>query len=111
MDHQTAILDAEFFSSPRDATKIFLDQPSDCQSLIAKLDFQEVVHLSNFRPSMDQDLVLSDTFDEFFRDIRFIDNLTHDFLEQIFERHQSHDTTEFVDDDSHMPLFLLELLH
>ena len=39
MDHQAAILDAEFFSCLRDATKIFLDQPSDSQGFVSKLDF------------------------------------------------------------------------
>jgi hypothetical protein len=39
MDHQATILDAEFFSCLRDATKIFLDQPSDRQGFISKLNF------------------------------------------------------------------------
>jgi hypothetical protein len=39
MDHQAAILDAEFFSCLRDAPQIFLNQPTDSQGFISKLDF------------------------------------------------------------------------
>lgn len=112
MDDQSAILDAEFFARLGDSTEIFLDQSSDRQGFISsQLDLEKVIHFPHLSPPMDQDLALSDTLNEFFRDIRFVDNLTDHLFEEILKSHEPHDTAELVYDNAHVSFFLLKLLH
>ena len=112
MDDQSAVLDAEFFARLGDSTEIFLDQPSDRQGFISpEFDLEKVIYFPHLSPTMNQDLTLSDTFNEFFRDVRFVDNLTDYLFEEIFESHEFYNIAELVHNYAHMSLFLLKLLY
>jgi hypothetical protein len=58
MDDDPAVGDPHFFSNFGNATKLLLNQTTDCHSLIAKIDLQEIIDLAHLSSTVNKDVVL-----------------------------------------------------
>ena len=57
MDEDPAVGDPHFLSNLGNSTKLLLNEAADRHSLIAEVDFQEIVDLAHFGSTMNEDMV------------------------------------------------------
>src|SRR5881628_1374353 len=110
MDDQAALAHPHLFARGRDTSQLFLNQSADRVGILVQADLEKIVDAPHLRPSVHQDLILSDPFDQLLRDIGLVHDLADHLFQEVLERDQTHHPAELVHHDGHVSLFLLELL-
>jgi hypothetical protein len=59
MDENSAVGDPHFFSNLRNSTKLLLNKAADRHGFITEVDFQEIVDLTHFCSTVNEDMVLT----------------------------------------------------
>lgn len=57
MDEDPAVGNSDLFSHLGNSTEFLLDEAADRDGFIAEVDFEEVVDLADFGPTMNKDMV------------------------------------------------------